>query len=235
MDEASQFRAKQQIVGIGWVSSMYDEKFGVPRQSGVIPESIATIHFHPEFGHENAFRKLDQFSHIWVIFSFNKAIGKGWSDLVRPPELGGNEKVGIFASRSPFRPNHLGLSVLKLEEIYKHPDYGWSLKVSGADVVHGTPVYDVKPYVPYADAIPDALSGYSSPPAKMEVQLMCEKPESMGAEIYACLMATIQCDPRPQYQEGKQREYGMRIAGWNVCWRVEGDIAMVSEITLACE
>jgi len=249
MKEASEFNEQSCIKQIGWVSSFYTKKFGVPRQSGVIEESIGSIHFFPEFGHENSLRGLDQFSHIWVIFSFHQAVQQGWSDLVRPPELGGNDKVGVYASRSPFRPNHLGLSVFKLSRIYKHEEHGWSLRVSGVDVIHGTPVYDVKPYIPYADAVPDAEASYAKEPKDMEVQVSCKVPKGIPNDVFDCLVATIRRDPRPQYQCDSSRVYGVTLAGWNAKWTVrESDqrnhhacenlsteCADIIEITPACE
>jgi tRNA-Thr(GGU) m(6)t(6)A37 methyltransferase TsaA len=151
---------KAEITPIAYIHNDFKEKFGVPRQSGRV-ETISEIVFEPQFRDENALLGMEQFSHLWLIFDFSLSHRDKWSPTIRPPRLGGNKRVGVFASRSPFRPNNLGLSVVKIEQIKKTADRGTVLIVSGADLIDNTPIYDIKPYIPYADSIPDALGGYA--------------------------------------------------------------------------
>jgi len=221
-----------QIEPIGWVSSPYKEKFGAPRQSGVVPEAIGYLHFHPEYRVTDAFREIENYSHIWIIFHFHQAEKDGWKATVRPPELGGNMRVGVFATRSPFRPNNMGMTVLELLAVEDHSEHGISLKVAGLDVVDRTPVLDVKPYVPYADAQPEAKVGFSAPPEKLEVVWGMSIPEELSAEEVACIEASIAADPRPAYQRDEQgRGYGMRIGVWNVIWTVNMGIACIGSMS----
>ena len=200
----------------------YHEKFGIPRQSGLVPESRAEIVFEPEFRTDDALRGLEGFSHIWLIWEFSRAVRGEWSPTVRPPRLGGNVRMGVFATRSPFRPNPIGLSVVKLEEIRRGTPDGTVLIVSGADLLDGTPILDIKPYVPYADSIPDALGGFAAdaPDPKLTVEF----PDSLLAKVpqekRAALKAVLALDPRPRYQDDPERVYGFRFADLEIRFRV---------------
>jgi len=206
---------------IGHVSTCYGEKFGVPRQSGIVEQAWGELVFTPEFRNADAVRGLEGFSHVWVVFVFHQAVRDDWKSTVRPPRLGGNERIGVFASRSPFRPNPIGLSVVKLDKIdHDHPD-GPVLHLSGVDLVDGTPVLDIKPYIPYADSLPDATRGYvTGAPEQLPVQWV-QDIQGVEAEMRSLIEATLAADPRPAYQRDEEgREYGCAISGYNVRWRV---------------
>ena len=201
-------------------------KFGIPRQSGVVPELTGEIVFEPEFSRPDAVRGLTAFSHIWLIWGFSEAkrpAGRGWSATVRPPRLGGNTRVGVFATRSPFRPNPLGLSVVRLLAVHtrQHP---LSLTVAGIDLLDGTPIYDIKPYLPYADSIPDAAEGYTAQ-TRLH-RLSVHFPDALRAllpqEHAAAVTALLAQDPRPGYADDPARVYGMQYAGWDIRFRVTG-------------
>lgn len=212
---------------IGHVRTCYGEKFGVPRQPGLVEEAWGELVFEPEFRNADAVRGLEGFSHVWVVFVFHQAVRSDWKPTVRPPRLGGNERVGVFATRSPFRPNPIGLSVVKLEGIdFDHPD-GPVLKLRGVDLVDGTPVLDIKPYIPYADSLPDAVGGFvSGAPEKLSVKW--QAPEMPDEETKNLIKATLAADPRPAYQRGeKNRDYGCLISGYNVRWTVEDNCATI--------
>lgn len=216
---------------IGHVRTCYGEKFGVPRQPGLVEEAWGELVFEPEFRNADAVRGLEGFSHVWVVFVFHQAVRSDWKPTVRPPRLGGNERVGVFATRSPFRPNPIGLSVVKLEGIdFDHPD-GPVLKLRGVDLVDGTPVLDIKPYIPYADSLPDAESGFANEmPCLLEV--IWESEVLLDEGIRNIITATLAADPRPAYQRGEAgREYGCSISGLNVRWKVVGGCAVV----LSCQ
>ena len=219
------------ITPIGYVKSPFKDKFGIPRQSGRVPSLTGEINFYKPYSTPEAFRRLEQFSHVWVIFGFNKANNEKWKATVRPPRLGGNERVGVFATRSPFRPNGLGLSVVKINEI-KQGENGISLCVSGLDLLDGTPVYDIKPYLSTADCISDAISGFAEQENEHKVKVNfldgVEKvlPSSDLETITACLMD----DPRPSYQESGE-SYAMAYKDYDVIFDyVEGEI-LVKNIT----
>lgn len=186
---------------IGYIRSDFKEKFGVPRQSGRAPSLTASVEFYPEYAVEDAFREIEGFSHLWLLFDFSATRDKGWNATVRPPRLGGNQRVGVFASRSPFRPNHIGLSCVKLERVEKTAK-GVRLLVSGADLIDGTPILDVKPYLPFADCIQSAVGGYAE--AKQAYSLQVDFPENLLAKIPAEKRAgIIECladDPRPSFK-----------------------------------
>ena len=208
---------------IGIIRSPYQEKFAVPRQPGLVPSAIGYCDLLGESSHPDAIRGLEQFSHIWILFEFHQTKSKGWQPLVRPPRLGGNKKVGVFASRSTFRPNAIGMSLVSLkciEHIRVNNEPCNRLTVSGLDLVDGTPILDIKPYLPYVEAIPDAQAGYASeaPAVELEIQFSPEIINSHPAELIALIRQVLQQDPRPAYQKDtcSSREYGLSLAGYNV-------------------
>lgn len=211
------------LIPIARVAGPLKAKFGTPRQSGLVPGVSARIVFEPEFRDANALRGLEGFSHLWLIWGFHLNRKRDWSPTIRPPRLGGNERVGVFASRSPYRPNPIGLSCVKLEGIEQTPEDGAVLLVSGADLVDGTPIYDIKPYLPFTDSRPEATSGYveTRPRETLTVEdpagLLDALPER-DAEILRALLAQ---DPRPAYREDPDLPYGMRYAEWDVRFTVE--------------
>ena len=208
---------------IARIRSDFPEKFGIPRQSGLVPQLRAKIVFEPEFRNPDALRGIEGFSHLWLIWQFSAAVRETWSPTVRPPRLGGNERVGVFATRSPFRPNAVGLSCVKLEGVAHEEGSGDVLIVSGADLMDGTPIYDVKPYLPYADAHPEARGGFAPSP-KETVAVDCP-PELLAALPEGqreALLGVLAQDPRPQYQHDPERVYGMSFGGWDVKFRVCG-------------
>lgn len=217
---------------IARIHSDFPTKFGIPRQSGLIPELTAAVVFEPPYRNPEALRGLEKFSHIWLIWQFSEAVREDWSPTVRPPRLGGNRRVGVFASRSPFRPNALGLSSVRLLRIEKHPKYGDILVVSGADLMDGTPIFDVKPYLPGGDSHPEALGGFTENLA--EPQLTVEFPDELLRQIprdrQAALLAVLSRDIRPGYQRDEERVYGLPFAGFDVKFRVRGDILTVSAL-----
>ncbi len=210
---------------IAHIRSPYVEKFGVPRQGNLAPHVISEIVFEPPFRHEDCIRGLEAFSHLWLIWKFHHN-GDEWHPTVRPPRLGGNTRLGVFATRSPFRPNGLGLSVVKLVSIEPGP----VLRVSGADMVDGTPIFDIKPYVPYADAIPDAAEGFTSVPRqRLSVVWQASRP-AQSAEWIAALEETLAQDPRPAYQQDPERLYHLAFRPCEVTFRVEADVAYILNI-----
>ena len=223
-----------EIRPVARVRSDFPEKFGIPRQSGLVEELTATVVFEPEFRDPSALRGIDGFSHLWLIWEFSQARREGWSPTVRPPRLGGNVRLGVFATRSPFRPNSLGLSCVRLTEVRQDRELGPVLLVAGADLMDGTPIYDIKPYLPYADCKPDAAGGFASIPKEAALAVDCpeELLEAVPEDKRAALLAILAQDPRPQYQDDPDRVYGMSFAGREVKFRVEGDRLTVVEIGL---
>lgn len=205
------------------------EKFGVPRQSGLVPQLQGTIVFEPDYRNPDALRGLEGFSHLWLIFRFHQAVREGWSSTVRPPRLGGNRRMGVFATRSPFRPNNLGLSCVKLEGVSRDEKLGPVIRVSGADLVDGTPILDIKPYLPYADCPRDATGGFTDPLEAEPLEVECDEAllEGLEAQQRAGLMGVLACDPRPRYQEDPERVYGLAFAGKNVKFTVRDRVLTV--------
>lgn len=205
------------------------EKFGVPRQSGLVPQLQGTIVFEPDYRNPDALRGLEGFSHLWLIFRFHRAEREGWSPTVRPPRLGGNRRMGVFATRSPFRPNNLGLSCVKLEGVSRDEKLGPVIRVSGADLVDGTPILDIKPYLPYADCPRDATGGFTDPLEAEPLEVECDEALLAGLEAQqrAGLMGVLACDPRPRYQEDPERVYGLAFAGKNVKFTVRDRVLTV--------
>ena len=209
---------------IARIRSDFPEKFGIPRQSGLVPQLRAKIVFEPEFRNADALRGIEGFSHLWLIWQFSAAVRDTWSPTVRPPRLGGNERVGVFATRSPFRPNAVGLSCVRLEGVAREEGLGEVLIVSGADLMDATPIYDIKPYLPYADAHPEALGGFA--PAPKETLAVDCPPELLAAlpeEQREALLGVLAQDPRPQYQHDPARVYAMSFGGWDIKFRVRGE------------
>lgn len=226
---------------IGWVETCYDEKFGVPRQSGVVGSARGKITFQEDYQSADFIRNLDGFSHLWLVFIFHQALNHAAVQgavkaTVRPPRLGGNERVGVFASRSPFRPNPVGLSLVKLERVELTSDQGSILHVSGVDLVSGTPLLDIKPYIPYCDSVSEqggetVRSGYvNGAPETLPVEWFDEL--VIAEDLKQLITETISVDPRPAYHDD-EREYGCLIAGVNVRWQVVGSLDRVVKI-LSC-
>lgn len=212
---------------IGWIETCYQEKFGAPRQSGVVPEAWGKVKFCEDYQDPNLLRGLDGFSHLWLIFEFHKASSVNNKALVRPPRLGGNEKLGVFATRSPYRPNSLGLSVVEIDHIELSTDAGPVIHVKGVDLVDGTPIYDIKPYIPYCDAVPEAQGGFvTGAPELMPVVWSCDLED---VKLRRLIEQTLAVDPRPAYHDEDGREYGCRIDRYNVRWLVaDGSIEILS-------
>ena len=219
-----------ELTPIAHIRSDFSEKFGIPRQSGLVEELSATVVFEPEYRDISALQGLDGFSHLWLIWEFSKV--RGWSPTVRPPRLGGNRRMGVFATRSPFRPNPLGLSCVRLREIRRDRALGPVLIVAGADLLDGTPIYDVKPYLPYADCRPDAVGGFAARPKEADLTVECPPAllDRVPADKRSALLAVLAQDPRPQYQDDPERVYGMAFAGLEVKFRVAGERLTVTEI-----
>lgn len=217
---------------IARIHSDFPEKFGVPRQSGMVPQLEASVVFEPEYRSPEAIRGLEGFSHIWLIWGFSEVRNAEWSPTVRPPRLGGNQRVGVFATRSPYRPNPLGLSAVRLLGIERHHEFGYTLRVAGADLVEGTPIYDIKPYIPLADMVPDATEGFVGEHVQRLLDVVV--PEELESLIpdgkRAALVGVLSQDPRPQYQDDPERMYGLSFAGVNVRFVVEGERLRVTVI-----
>ena len=217
---------------IARIHTDFPTKFGIPRQSGIIASLQGRIVFEPEYRNPEAVRGLEEFSHIWLLWEFSEALRDSWSPTVRPPRLGGNVRKGVFATRSPFRPNPIGLSSVRLEKVDHDPKLGPVLYVSGADLMDGTPIYDIKPYIAYTDSHPDAVSGFASTPAEYLLEVECPKsllqniPESQRES----LLEVLAHDPRPQYQSDPERIYGMAFGGMEVNFKVEGVLLTVLDV-----
>jgi tRNA-Thr(GGU) m(6)t(6)A37 methyltransferase TsaA len=219
------------ITNIARIHTEFPTKFGIPRQSGLVALE-ATIIFEPPYRDFSAVRGLEGFSHIWLIWQFSEAVGSKFSPTVRPPRLGGNTRMGVFATRSPFRPNHLGLSSVKLERIEKHPDLGPVLHVSGADMIDQTPIFDIKPYLPFSDSHPDAIAGFAAPLVEYKLQVIFPEkwlvliPEHLRQGLYNVL----EQDPRPAYVQDPARVFGLPFADFDIRFTVENDILTVLHI-----
>ena len=212
------------------------EKFGLPRQAGVVKELEGLVVFAPEFRNPDALRGLEGFSHIWLIWQFSESLQTGFSPTVRPPRLGGNTRMGVFATRSPFRPNGLGLSCVELAGIEEREGLGTVLRVRGADLKDGTPVFDVKPYVPYADAHPEALAGFAPDPgATLTVDFPPEKLAQIPAGKREGLRGVLANDPRPRYQKDPERVYTLSFAGYEVSFTVREDSLTVTNVRASGE
>ena len=218
---------------IARIRSDFPTKFGIPRQSGLVDELEAAVVFEPEFRNPDAVRGLDGFSHLWLIWQFSAAVRDTWSPTVRPPRLGGNTRMGVFATRSPFRPNPIGLSCVRLSRVEIEPELGPVIFVRGADLMDGTPIYDIKPYIPYADCRPEATGGFTDGAGDYLLTVSCpdELLEAVPQARRDALLAVLSHDPRPSYQSDPERVYGMSFAGCNVRFRVSGGALTVTDIT----
>ena len=214
---------------IARIHTDFPTKFGIPRQSGIIASLQGKIVFEPEYCIPDAVRGLEDFSHIWLLWEFSEAVRDKWSPTVRPPRLGGNVRKGVFATRSPFRPNPIGLSSVRLEKVEIDPKLGPVLYVSGADLMDGTPIYDIKPYIAYTDSHPDAVSGFASTPAEflLEVDFPEDLLNKLRPEQRKSLIEVLAHDPRPQYQDDPERVYGMEFGGMEVKFKVDGGLLTV--------
>lgn len=208
---------------IARIHSDFPSKFGIPRQSGLVETLHSMVVFEPEYRNPQALRGLENFSRIWLIWQFSQAVREDWSPTVRPPKLGGNTRMGVFATRSPFRPNAIGLSSVKLERIEKHPKYGMVLIVSGADLMDGTPILDIKPYLPYTDSHPDASGGFTDElhlhPLRVELPEAWK--EKIPTEQLDGLIGVLEHDPRPSYQDDPERIYGFQFGTMEIKFTVK--------------
>ena len=220
---------------IARMHSDFATKFGIPRQSGLVEELRSTIVFEPEFRNPDALRGIEDFSHLWIIWQFSEAVRTGWSPTVRPPRLGGNTRMGVFATRSPFRPNNLGLSSVRLLGVEHTEKYGTVLHVGGADLMDGTPIFDIKPYIAYGDSHPDAKGGFTDTAG--EFLLKVEFPEELLARLpedkQGAAIGVLSHDPRPSYQRKPDRTYGLTFAGFDIRFKVRDDVLTVEEVNMA--
>ncbi len=220
---------------IARIHTDFPTKFGIPRQSGIVGSLQGQIVFEPEYRNPDIVRGLEDFSHIWIIWLFSEAVRDNWSPTVRPPRLGGNMRKGVFATRSPFRPNPIGLSSVRLESIEMDPKLGPVLHVSGADLMDGTPIYDIKPYIAYTDSHPDAISGFAEKPA--EYLLEVDFPDAMLQQVpehhRKSLIEVLAHDPRPQYQKDPERVYGIAFGDLEVKFKIEERLLTVLQVATA--
>ena len=217
---------------IAHIRSDFPEKFGIPRQSGLVDELQAEIVFEPAYRNADALRGLEGFSHLWLIWEFSKAVRDSWSPTVRPPRLGGNTRMGVFATRSPFRPTNLGLSCVKLLGVEQTRDLGTVLHVSGADLMDGTPIFDIKPYIPYGDSHPDATGGFTDTAGEflLHVEFPEELLQILPADKRDAAIGVLSHDPRPSYQRKPDRVYGLTFAGYDIRFKVADDVLTVEEV-----
>lgn len=221
-----------EIKPIARIYTDFSEKFGVPRQAGLAPSLTGKIVFEPEYKNVRAVKELDGFSHIWLIWKFSQCSDSKFSPTVRPPRLGGNRRVGVFASRSPFRPNRLGLSCVKIEKIETGGENAPIITVSGVDMTDGTPIYDIKPYIPIADCIPTASEGYTAQTKKYKISVNCDDkllsiiPENKRQ----ALLELLSNDPRPAYNDEEGKEYGVTFAGFNIRFKYENNSLSITQI-----
>lgn len=217
---------------IARIHNDFPTKFGLPRQSGLVPQARSVLVFEPEYRAAEALRGIEGYSHLWLLWEFHQAKREEWSPTVRPPRLGGNTRIGVFATRSPFRPNPIGLSCVRLEGVEKTQDRGTVLLLSGADLMDGTPVYDIKPYLPYTDCHPEATDGFAG--EVMNRRLRVVFPERWRALVpedrLDALLGILAQDPRPGYQQDPQRVYGFSYAGLEVRFTVAGEVLTVCEV-----
>ena len=218
---------------IAHIENDFPTKFGIPRQSGLVNSLRSRIVVAPEYRNPDAFRGLEDFSHVWLIWEFSQAVRQKWSPTVRPPRLGGNTRMGVFATRSPFRPNPVGLSAVQLEEVVLHGADAPYLVVSGADLMNGTPIYDIKPYLPHIDSHPDARGGFAVPAAEHRLKVVFPEQwlEKVPEQLRDGLTEVLAQDPRPSYQHDPERVYGFGFARLEVKFTVDGDVLTVCGVT----
>lgn len=217
---------------IARMHSDFPTKFGIPRQSGLVEELESTIVFEPEFRKPDALRGIEGFSHLWIIWQFSQAVREEWSPTVRPPRLGGNTRIGVFATRSPFRPNNLGLSCVKLLGIEETEKDGTVLHVAGADLMDGTPIFDIKPYIPYSDSFPEAIGGFTDTAADfiLAVDFPATLLEILPENKRQAAIGVLSHDPRPSYQRKPDRIYGLTFAGFDIRFTVKDNTLSVHEV-----
>ena len=220
------------IEPVARMRSDFATKFGIPRQSGLVADLRSTIVFEPKYRNPEALRGIEGYDYLWLIWQFSEAVRKEWSPTVRPPRLGGNARMGVFATRSPFRPNSLGLSCVQLLGVEHTQEFGTVLHVGGADLMDGTPIFDVKPYVPYADSHPDAKGGFTDGAGEYLLQVDFPQTllEKLPEEKRSAAVGVLSHDPRPSYQRKPGRIYGLSFAGWDIRFTVDGDILTVVDI-----
>lgn len=216
---------------IARMKSDFPSKFGIPRQSGLVEDLHSTIIFEPKFRNADALRGLEDFSHLWIIWQFSEALRQDWSPTIRPPRLGGNTRMGVFATRSPFRPNNLGLSSVKILGIEQTTQHGAVIHVAGADLMDGTPIFDIKPYIPYSDCHPQATGGFTDSAADFLLSV-CADPQllqKLPEEKRSALLGVLSHDPRPSYQKDPERVYGISFGGFNIRFQVkEQELTVIS-------
>ena len=217
---------------IARMHSDFATKFGIPRQSGLVQALRSTIVFAPEYRNSDALRGIEEFSHLWIIWQFSQAVRQGWSPTVRPPRLGGNTRMGVFATRSPFRPNNLGLSSVTLLGVEQTAEYGTVLHVGGADLLDGTPIFDIKPYIPYGDCHPEATGGFTDRAGEflLKVDFPPQLLKKLPEDKREAAIGVLSHDPRPSYQRQPERIYGLNFAGCDIRFRVEQDVLTVIEV-----
>lgn len=217
---------------IAKIYTEFDEKFGIPRQSGLVEETVGKIVFEPEYRNPEALRGIDGYSHLWLIWQFSKAIREEWSPTVRPPRLGGNKRMGVFATRSPYRPNPIGLSSVKLIEVRQTDTEGTVLIVGGADLLSGTPIYDIKPYLAFTDSHPEAKGGFADGVKEYEIEVeLSEKAKAnLGSDEEKKLISLLRQDPRPSYKSEDEKIYGMKLGGKEIKFKYENCKLIVTEI-----
>ena len=221
------------IKAIAHMKSDFPTKFGIPRQSGLVESLRSTIIFEPEYRNPDALRGIEGYSHLWLIWQFSKAVREDWSPTVRPPRLGGNIRMGVFATRSPFRPNNLGLSCVRLLGVEETKEYGTVLHVGGADLMDATPIFDIKPYIPYGDAHPEAVGGFTDHAGDflLHVVFPDELLKKLPEDKQDAALGVLAHDPRPSYQRNPERIYGLTFAGFNIRFQVKKDTLTVTEVT----
>ena len=225
-------KKKTTIEKIAVIRTDFPEKFGIPRQSGIVKNLKGRIVFEPEYRDVSALRGLDSYSHLWLIWEFSENVGKKWSPTVRPPRLGGNKRMGVFATRSPFRPNPIGLSCVRIEGIRQNGKEGTVIDVSGADMLDGTPIYDIKPYIPYTDSHPEALGGFSDEVNGdlLKVEISNELESKVDSETLTSLKKILSSDPRPAYIDDPVRVYGFDFAGYSIKFTVADGMLRVEAL-----
>mgnify|MGYP003307396615 CR=1 FL=1 len=218
---------------IARMKSDFPTKFGIPRQSGLVDTLTSTIVFEPEYRNPDALRGIDDYTHLWIIWQFSEAVRTEWSPTVRPPRLGGNTRMGVFATRSPFRPNSIGLSSVKLIGVEQTLEFGTVLHVAGADLMDGTPIFDIKPYIPYSDCHPDATGGFTDNAKDfiLEVSFPCYLLEKLPENKRQAAIDVLSHDPRPSYQRIPERIYGLQFAGYDIRFQVDSNYLKVIDVS----